>query len=358
MCGIVGILQLDNKTVQEDRLKRMNRTMTHRGPDAEGYYFDGALGFGQRRLSIIDLSGGKQPLANEDRTVWVTFNGEIYNFLDLKKDLESKGHTFATHSDTEVLVHLYEEYGEKSVSLLQGMYAYAIWDSNKKELFIARDRIGIKPVYYYFDGNKFIFASEIKAILAYGSICHELDMTAVLDYLTFSFIPSPKSIFKHIKKLDAAHWMKISLQKPSLEIQEYWDISFAEKFSASQEEIEAMIRHELAASVKSHLISDVPLGAFLSGGIDSSAVVASMAQIISDPVKTCSIGLGDHTFTELPYAQEVAEQYKTDHHALVVEPEAMDIFDTLLYHYDEPFADTSALPSKKKKKIARQKVTV
>ncbi|MEW6534751.1 MAG: XrtA/PEP-CTERM system amidotransferase [Candidatus Auribacterota bacterium] len=359
MCGIAGVLHFNKKPVTKQLLKAMNDTISHRGPDAEGYHFDDGVGIAHRRLSIIDLSGGKQPLANEDDTVWIVFNGEIYNFQELKKDLEAKGHQFSTHSDTEVIVHMYEEYGEESVSYLQGMFAYAIWDKRKQKLFIARDRVGIKPVYYFFDGKKLIFASEIKPILKYGDdIPRDLDYTAIYDYFTFSFIPAPKSIFAHIKKLDAGHCMSINMEQANLDIRQYWDISFAEKLDSNEHELKEMILDNLRQSVSSHLISDVPLGAFLSGGIDSSAVAATMAGIINEPVKTCSIGFDIDRISELPYAREVAKLYKTDHFEHVVCPDAVSILDHIVHFYDEPFADTSAIPSYYLSQITRRKVTV
>ena len=359
MCGIAGIFHLNQQPVNEEILKIMNRTMTHRGPDAEGYYIDNYAGIAHRRLSIIDLSGGKQPLSNEDESVWIAFNGEIYNFIELKSMLESKGHKFATKSDTEVIVHLYEEYGEKSVEMLQGMFSYSIWDKNKRKLFIARDRLGIKPLYYYFDGKTFLFGSEIKPILKYGkSIPKDLDYTAIYDYLTFGFIPAPKSIFANIKKLEPGYTLSIDLSLKKLNLRKYWDISFADQIKWNENELKEAIIENLNSTIKSHLISDVPLGAFLSGGIDSSAVVAVMSGLINEPVKTCSIGFDNYRFSELPYAKEVAELYKTNHYEHVVTPDGINILDKLLYHYDEPFADTSALPSFYLSQVTRQKVTV
>jgi len=359
MCGIAGILNIDTQNADKAILKKMNSTMHHRGPDAQGYYTDRFLGFAHSRLSIIDLSGGNQPLSNENQTVWIIFNGEIYNFLEMKKLLESKGHIFSTHSDTETIVHLYEEYGEKCVQMLQGMFVFAIWDKNESSLFVARDRLGIKPLYYFFDGNKLIFASEIKAILEYGMyIPRLLDYEAVYDYLTFGFIPAPKTIFKHIKKLDSAHFIKLNMNNPCLKISQYWDISFAEKINRPENYFKEKIIESLTDSVSSHLISDVPLGAFLSGGIDSSAIVATMSKIIKEPVKTCSIGFENKNFSELPYAELTARLFNTDHSEYVVKPDAIDIIDKLLNYFDEPFADSSALPSYYLCKMTRQKVTV
>ncbi len=359
MCGITGIFNIDRENVCAETLKKMNSTMIHRGPDAEGYYTDRFVGLAHRRLSIIDLEGGKQPLSNENETIWIVFNGEIYNFLELKKLLENKGHVFTTHSDTETIVHLYEEYGEKSVEMLQGMFAFAIWDKNRSTMFIARDRLGIKPLYYFFDGKKLVFGSEIKPILEYGSyINKELDYQAIYDYLTYAFIPAPKTIFSNIKKLDAAHYMVFNLNNPGLKIEQYWDISFADKINQSEQYFKEQIIEQLTESVSSHLISDVPLGAFLSGGIDSSAIVATMAKLNKEPIKTCSIGFENKNFSELPYAELTARLFNTDHAEYIVKPDAIEIMDKLLYFYDEPFADSSALPSYYLCKMTRNKVTV
>ncbi len=358
MCGIAGIFHLDKKPVDQKVLERMNNTIVHRGPDGHGYYIDRFAGLAHRRLSIIDLEGGKQPLSNEDGSVWISFNGEIYNFDHLKKRLAQKGHKFTTHSDTEVIVHLYEQYAEKSLDFLQGMFAFAIWDKKKEKLFIARDRIGIKPVYYFFDGKKFLFGSEIKTILAYGNIPQDIDYTAINDYLTYSFITSPKSIFKHIRKLDAAHYLSIDTRNPEPEIKEYWDISFADKINCCEQSYTEQILSQLQSSVSDYLVSDVPLGGFLSGGIDSSAVVAMMAKSMNEPVKTCSIGFDSQKFSELPYAKIVADLYNTDHTEYIVRPQPEEFLHKLLFHYDEPFADSSALPTYYLCEQTRRKVTV
>ncbi|MDX9702454.1 MAG: asparagine synthase (glutamine-hydrolyzing) [Candidatus Auribacterota bacterium] len=359
MCGITGIFHIDGKPVNRNVLAEMNSTMSHRGPDESGFFIDNFFGLGHRRLSIIDLSTGKQPMCNEDESIWIAFNGEIFNFMELKHQLESNGHRFKTNSDTEVIIHLYEQYGDRSVEKLQGMFAFALWDKNQQKLFIARDRIGIKPLYYFFDGRVFLFGSEIKPILAYGkNIPLDMDYQAIHDYLTFGFIPGEKSIFKHIRKLESAHTLSISKSLPVPKITEYWDISFADKTDVTEHQLIEQILEHLKNTVQSHLISDVPLGSFLSGGIDSSAVAAMMATIVKDPIKTCSIGFDHQNFSELPYAREVAKLYKTDHSEYIVTPDALNILDTILYYYDEPFADTSALPSYYLSKMTREKVTV
>lgn len=358
MCGITGILHLDKKNVEPDILTRMNATVVHRGPDAEGYYVKDFVGFAHRRLSIIDLESGAQPMLNADETVSIVFNGEIYNFLEIKKMLQTRDHQFRTNSDTEVILHLYEEYGDKTPKFLDGMFAFAIWDTKKQKLFLARDRIGIKPLYYFVNKDKLIFGSEIKPLLEYGTIPKEIDNTAVLDYLTYGFIPAPKTIFKSIKKLLPAHTLSIDIKTASPIIEKYWDISFAEKLDSDEKEISEKIIEQLHCAVSSHLISDVPLGAFLSGGIDSSAIVASMTKITGKPVTTCSIGFKQQSFSELPYAKEVAKLYNSEHFEYLVTPDAISFIDKILYHYDEPFADTSALPSFYLSKVTRQKVKV
>jgi len=358
MCGIAGILHLDKKNIEPDMLKRMNSTITHRGPDAEGYYVNDFVGLAHSRLSIIDLESGDQPMLNTSKTVSIVFNGEIYNFQEIRKMLQAKKHIFKTNSDTEVILHLYEEYGEKTPEFLDGMFAFAIWDTEKQKLFLARDRIGIKPLYYFLNKKKLVFGSEIKPILEYSSISREIDNTAILDYLTYSFIPAPKTIFKSIKKLLPAHTLSIDVKTASPTIKKYWDISFSEKLESDENTISKKIIENLHSAVSSHLISDVPLGAFLSGGIDSSAVVASMTKITDKPATTCSIGFKQQNLSELPYAKEVAQLYNSDHFEYIVTPDAISFIDKILYHYDEPFADTSALPSFYLSKVTRQKVKV
>jgi asparagine synthase (glutamine-hydrolysing) len=372
MCGIAGILDI-NSTPEKGLIQRMCRIMTHRGPDGEGYHIRGPVALGHRRLSIIDLTGGKQPMSNEDGTVWITFNGEIYNFQELRDDLIAKGHRFATRSDTEAIVHAYEEYGERCVERLRGMFAFAVWDSRAGKLFIARDRLGKKPVYYCHNGGRFLFASEIKAILQDEGVKRELDPKALADYLTYHYIPFPETIFKGIKKLEPGHVMTVELvessqqvkpaqpAKPSqltLSVEKYWDITYSPDYSLSENDWVEALREKLREAVKIRLISEVPLGAFLSGGIDSSTVVALMSQVQSAPVKTFSIGFKEEDFSELKYARQVAEKFGTEHHEFVVEPDAMEVLPRLAWEFDEPFADSSAIPTYYVSKIARQQVTV
>ncbi|GBC59248.1 asparagine synthase [Desulfonema ishimotonii] len=373
MCGIVGILNKDARPVDPAILGKMTDTLIHRGPDDEGYYINstetraenakwkkaagrGNVGLGQRRLSIIDLSGGHQPMTNEDHTVWISFNGEIYNFQELKKELVAKGHQFRTNSDTEAIIHGYEEWGKACVSRLRGMFAFAIWDENRKRLFMARDRLGIKPLYYYTDNTKFLFGSEIKAIVAHPDVRREVSPKALYDYLCLMYIPAPGSIFKGIHKLPAGHTLTVEDGKISIE--EYWDLHFSEVAQFSESEWCERIVHKLRESTDIRMISEVPLGAFLSGGVDSSAVVALMASLQETPVQTASIGFGEKKFDELPYAREIVRKYHTDHHEMTVSPDATGILDKLVWHYDEPFADSSAIPTWYVSQVARQKVTV
>lgn len=373
MCGICGIKYFSEKKVPFDLLSQMTNTLYHRGPDDEGYFVNhkhedqsnkwkfikgtGNVGLGHRRLSIIDLSSGHQPLSNEDNSIWITYNGEIYNFKELRGDLEKKSHQFHTRSDTEVIVHAYEEWGERCVEKFRGMFAFAIWDEKNKVLFLARDRVGIKPLYYYIDDQKFIFGSEIKAIIQDGSVKREINLEAMSDYLSFLYVPGPKSIFKNIYKLLPGH--TLTLKNNSIKLKQYWDIHFTESIYANENEIIIKILELLKEAVSIRLVSEVPLGAFLSGGIDSSAVVAMMAQCHDGkPVKTCSIGFNEKKYNEIEYARIIAHQYKTDHKEYFVTPDAVDILDKLSWFYDEPFADSSAIPTYYVSKLARENVTV
>ena len=337
-------------------LKAMTDTMIHRGPDDEGFYVSGSVGLGHRRLSIIDLGGGHQPIANEDGSVWVVFNGEIYNFAELQDELVAKGHTFATKSDTEVIVHLYEEVGEACFEKLRGMFAIAIWDGRQRKLVLARDRVGKKPLFYYYDGSRIAFASELKAILQVPDVPREIDPEAVADYFSFLYVPAPKSIFKRIRKILPGHYAVIT--EKGLRETEYWDISFVRTEHHSENEWCEKILDMFREAVRLRLMSDVPLGAFLSGGVDSSSVVSLMAGLVDTPVTTCSIGFKEKAFNELDYANDVAKQFATDHHSQVVSPDAVGIVEKLVWHYDEPFADSSAVPTYYVSQLARRHVTV
>ncbi|MEA3414798.1 MAG: asparagine synthase (glutamine-hydrolyzing) [Thermodesulfobacteriota bacterium] len=358
MCGICGIYNLDGRPVDNDLLHKMNNTLVHRGPDDEGYYVNGDVGLGHRRLSIIDLDTGKQPMGNEDGSIQVVFNGEIYNFLELWHQLKSKGHLFRTRSDTEVLVHGYEEWGENLVQHLNGMFAFAVWDGRHKRLFMAKDRVGKKPLYYHLDKDRLLFASELKALLKDQDIPKDIDPTALDAYLSFGYVPSPLSIFQAIRKLPPAH---LAVYSPSgFSLRQYWHLDM-ETETSPRSEIEVLeeLKSLFDEAVHLRLISDVPLGAFLSGGVDSSAVVASMAGAMeTEQVKTASIGFSDKKFNELEYARMVAKQYQTSHSEFVVNPDVLEVLDDIVWHLDEPFADASAIPTYYVSQMARQKVTV
>jgi asparagine synthase (glutamine-hydrolysing) len=358
MCGICGIYNLDGRPVDRDLLQRMNDTLIHRGPDAEGFYVDGNIGLGHRRLSIIDLEAGKQPMANDDGSIQVVFNGEIYNFLELREPLEAKGYRFRTKSDTETIIYCYEEWGEGFVSKLRGMFAIALWDARRKKLVLVRDRIGKKPLFYYQDRNRIVFASELKAIITDSSISRDMDLQALDTYLSFGYVPSPQSIFQGVRKLPPAH---LAIGTPEgFEIRAYWRLDMEREISPRpEEEILEELKSLFDEAVRLRLISDVPLGAFLSGGVDSSAVVAAMSgRMDGNPVKTASVGFSEKRFDELEYARVVAKRYHTDHTEFVVEPNALEILETIVWHLDEPFADASAIPTYYVSKMARQKVTV
>ncbi|OQY93798.1 MAG: asparagine synthase (glutamine-hydrolyzing) [Sphingobacteriales bacterium UTBCD1] len=360
MCGIAGLtfFKRDMK-IDPGILKNMTDVMEHRGPDDEGFYINQNVGLGFRRLSIIDLATGHQPLANEDETIWIIFNGEIYNFRELQDNLLKQGHVFRTKSDTETIVHLYEQYGTGCLQYLRGMFAFAIWDSKKNQLFCARDRFGIKPFYYYLDHEKLVFGSEIKAILKCDGIDKALSPEAIDSYFAFGYITSDLSIYKKIKKLQPAHYLLLSFKgKVSVGINNYWKIHFNPDFSKSEIQWEEEIQNCLTETVKMHMISDVPLGAFLSGGIDSGSVVSMMANNSSRSIKTFTIGFKDEKDSELKYARELATKYGCEHHEQIVEPDSIDLLPKLIYGYDEPFADPSIIPTYYVSKLARQFVTV
>jgi len=332
MCGICGKYSPDGVLLPE--LKRMSRIIAHRGPDDEGYYINGPIGFGHRRLSIIDLNKGHQPISNEDESIWIIYNGEIYNFPVLKRELLEKGHQFRTNTDTEVIVHLYEEMGEQCVERLNGMFAFAIWDQKKQKLYIARDRIGQKPLFYRQNGESFWFASEVKSILAADGVDREIDFEAVHHYLSLRFIPAPHTMFKSIKKLPAGHYLVYHNGKT--EIRRYWDLSFEPKLNLTESEYIEGLGQKLYKTIESHLISDVPVGAFLSGGMDTSTVVAVMGNIMQDPFTTIAIGVKEQDFNELPYARMVAEKYHTEHIEQVVQANLIKMLPTMIWHLDEP----------------------
>ena len=360
MCGITGIFdQRGRREIDKELLTRMNDMQYHRGPDEGGLYVEAGIGLGHRRLSIIDLSGGQQPLFNEDNTVVVVYNGEIYNFNELANELKSHGHTFRTHSDTEVIVHAWEQWGHNCVDHFRGMFAFAIWDKNQRKLFLARDRLGIKPIYYTElpDGH-FIFSSELKALRIHPKFKPAIDPCAVEDYFAFGYVPDPKTIFKNVKKLEPGYTLTISSKNSVPCLHQYWDVPFATVRYQSEEQIQGELIEQLSEAVKIRMIAEVPLGAFLSGGVDSSAIVALMAEVGQGPVNTCSIGFTDAQYNESEYASMVSSLYHTDHYTKNVESDDYDLIDKLASVYDEPYADSSAIPTYRVCELARQRVTV
>jgi asparagine synthase (glutamine-hydrolysing) len=357
MCGITGILYAQPAhAVDPEQLRRMTAVLSHRGPDDDGFYINGAVGLGHRRLSIIDVGGSRQPILNQDKTRAIVFNGEIYNFKTVREALQRRGYHFTTQGDTEVILRAYEEYGEACVQHLRGMFAFAIWDGVKQQLFLARDRVGIKPLYYYWDGRMFLFASEIKALLQDSGVEKTLDPQALDDYLTYLYIPAPKTIFQRIRKLRPGHTLTVSAGR--VIEREYWDLAFKPKDGLPEAEYVTGLLDKLRESVDMHLMSEVPLGAFLSGGVDSSAVVGIMAGLLNQPVNTASIGFREAGFDELPYARAVAQRFQTHVHERTVAAEAAMILDALVWHFDEPFADSSMVPTYYVSQVARECVTV
>ena len=360
MCGITGIFDIRGKReVSRDLLSRMNETQFHRGPDEGGMHIEPGLGLGHRRLSIIDLSSGQQPLFNEDRTVVVTYNGEIYNFPELTDELKRLGHLFRTHCDTEVIVHAWEEWGRSCVDRFRGMFAFALWDRNLETLFLARDRMGVKPLFYAkLDDGSFIFGSELKSLRVHPGLQREIEPSAIEDYFAFGYVPEPKTIYKKVYKLPPGYRMTIRRGEEQLIPEQYWDVSFATQTTIDEKQTQAELIERLEEAVRIRMIAEVPLGAFLSGGVDSSAVVAAMSRISSDPVNTCSISFGDPKFNESEYASMVARQYKTVHRIEQVDPDDFDLIDHLADLYDEPYADSSALPTYRVCELAKKQVTV
>jgi asparagine synthase (glutamine-hydrolysing) len=336
----------------------MGQAIAHRGPDGEGFYHDSGLGLAHRRLSIIDLGGGAQPLGNEDGSVQVVFNGEIYNFQELRQRLEARGHRFRTNSDTEVLVHLYEEEGDRLVEHLRGMFAFALWDRRRRRLLLARDRLGIKPLYIYRDSKKLLFGSELKAILAHPGVDRVVDCEALEDYLALAMVPGRRSIFQRIEKLPPAHVLTVTADDLHSEPRRYWRLRLEPDPKPTIEEWQDALRAKLAESVKLHLIADVPVGAFLSGGLDSSVVVALAAGATSGVLRTFSIGFREESFSELPFAREVAHRFGTEHTEEILTADAISLLDSLTHYYDEPFADSSAVPTFLVSRLAARGVKV
>ena len=362
MCGICGVLNYGREEVQEKAILRMCREMTHRGPDDEGVYLDNnpsgpGVGLGHRRLKIIDLSeAGHQPMSNEDGWVWIVLNGEIYNFNELRVELQAKKHLFRSYTDTECVIHLYEEYGEECVKYLRGMFAFAIWDKRKRVLMLARDRVGKKPLLYHYKNNRFSFASEFCSLLAGDGIGRDINKEAVEYYLSFGYIPAPLTIYKDILKLPPAHILIFKNNQVTLK--RYWELDYNAKIKISKEEAAQQVLAQLTEAVKIRMHSDVPLGAFLSGGIDSSSVVALMSQLSSKPVKTFSIGFDDSDYSELKFARKIADRFNTDHSEFIVKPEALKILPLLVERYGEPYADSSCVPTYYVSRQTKEFVTV
>ena len=355
MCGITGIIHKQIKA-SEELLQSMSSKLQHRGPDGEGTHVYNNVGIAHRRLSFIDLQGGVQPLSNEDETIWITFNGELYNFQELTKELKAKGHVFKTKSDTETIVHAYEEWGVDCVKRFRGMFAFAIVDQNKEQVFMARDHIGIKPLFYTVQKEFTAFASELQAFQPIKEFDFSLDLKALDQYLWFQYIPAPHSIFDKVKKLEPGHSITFNFEGELTSHQKYWHFKFDPNQKRSEGEWVEQLDVALRDSVKKHLISEVPFGAFLSGGLDSTVVVNYMQELLDYPVKTFSIGFNEEKFSELPYAQQVADKLGTEHHVEIVKPDALKILPEIVKHYGEPFGDSSAVPTYYVSKMASQHV--
>jgi asparagine synthase (glutamine-hydrolysing) len=356
MCGIVGLVRNDGSAIDQALLARMCAAIRHRGPDEDGFYVNDGVGLGMRRLSIIDLKSGQQPIHNQDRTAWIVFNGEIYNYRELRDKLEQLGHTFYTNSDTEAIVHAYDQYGADCPKHLRGMFAFAIWDSRTQELFLARDRVGKKPLLYAQVNGQLVFGSEFSALLQHPGISKDIDFEALNHYLSFMCVPAPLTAYKAIRKLEPGHSLRY--RKGELKLERYWQPDFSQKLNISEQEAGEQTIKILRDAVKVRLMSEVPLGAFLSGGIDSSAVVALMAEESSQPVKTFSIGFEEQDFSELHHARRVAEHVGADHHEFIVRPDALEVLPILVEHYGEPYADSSAIPTYYVARETRKHVTV
>ena len=360
MCGITGIFDTRGRAeIDRSVLHRMNESQLHRGPDEGDMHLEPGVGLGHRRLSIIDLSTGQQPLFNEDRSVVIVFNGEIYNYAELIPELVALGHVFHTRSDTEVIVHAWEAWGRDCVKRLRGMFAFALWDRQQQTLFLARDRLAVKPLYYAWlaDGS-FIFGSELKSLLAHGGMARDMDPLAVEEYFALGYVAEPRTIFRQAFKLAPAHTLSVRRGEPVEAPQPYWDVRFTLDNRIGVDDACAELDARLQESVRLRMISEVPLGAFLSGGVDSSAVVATMAGLSNEPVNTCSIAFDDPAFDEAAFAQTVADRYRTNHHVETVQSDDFDLIDTLARQYDEPYADSSAIPTYRVCQLARKHVTV
>jgi asparagine synthase (glutamine-hydrolysing) len=357
MCGIVGFVNNKEMGVSRPLIEAMCEAIVHRGPDEDGFYVEQNVALGMRRLSIIDLASGRQPIHNADKTKWIVFNGEIYNYRQLRENMEQRGHKFYTNSDTEAIVCLYDEFGADCVNHLRGMFAFAIWDEKEKTLFVARDRVGKKPVLYSHQANgDLVFGSEFRALLEHPAVSREVDHEAIDSYLSYLCIPAPQTAFKHIRKLEPGHWLL--WKDGEIKTERYWLPDFSKKIKISEEEAIEETTRILRESTRLRMISEVPLGAFLSGGVDSSTVVALMAQESAKPVKTFSIGFEEEDFSELKYAKRVAEHVGAEYNEFIVKPDAMEVLPTLVEHYGEPYADSSSIPTYYVSRETRRHVTV
>lgn len=358
MCGIVGLVEFGGRTASQRDVVAMSAQLRHRGPDGYGAHIEGPVALGHRRLSIIDLASGAQPMANEDARVWITYNGELYNFRELRDELEKAGHSFRTLSDTEVIVHAWEQWGERCVERFRGMFAFAIADYRRRVLFLARDHLGIKPLYYFQTRERLVFASEMQALQVHSDCPRELDAKAIDDYLFLYSIPPPRTIYNDVHKLAPATRMTIGFDGHGRGPEQYWKLKFRPENGVAFAEWKNGLDHVLRHSVQAHLVADVPFGAFLSGGIDSTAVVALMSEQLGAPVRTFSIGFEEEDFSELEYARRVAKRFSTDHHEEIVRPDAAAILPDLVRHYGEPYGDSSAIPTYYVSRLARCHVSV
>ncbi len=359
MCGIAGIINLGGTTPPKSLLTKMTNIIEHRGPDGSGDYFSEGVAFGHRRLSIIDIAGGHQPMTTSDDRITITYNGEIYNFPELRTELKALGYSFKTLSDTEVILVAYHAWGQQSVERIRGMFAYAIHDKEKREVFIARDRLGIKPLFFAeLSGKNFVFGSELKSLSLHPNFNKAIRSESVEEYFSLGYVPEPHTIYKNVMKLEPGHTLLIDLNSGNIKNEQYWNVKFNNDYSGSFEDATRELDKRVEEAVKIRMRADVPLGAFLSGGVDSSAVVANMARNSVDPVNTCSIGFDDVRYNEADYAKQVADQYQTNHKTEIVDPNDYSLVDNLIDYYDEPFADSSALPTFRVCELARKNVKV
>ena len=356
MCGICGLLRFDRQPVDQACLLSMTNSLAHRGPDGQGVYVAGGIGLGVRRLSIVDIPSGRQPIHNEDETIWTVFNGEIYNFREIRRDLERRGHKLYTDTDTEVIVHLYEDYGDEFVLRINGMFSIAIWDQANRRLVLARDRLGIKPLSYAATPTELIFGSEIRSILVSGRVPRSLDLSALDDYLDYGYVPAPKAILNEVRKLPPGHIL--TCQDGRLWLREYWEVPRNTDNNYDEDYCVGKLSEMLTLSIRRQMTSDVPLGAFLSGGIDSSAIVATMSHVLDTPVKTFSVGFKDVHHNELPAARTISRYFGTEHREVVVDDDVADILPKVIEAYGEPYADSSAVPTYLLARLAREQVSV